>query len=255
MRTLQHTQQSFEIKSKSINNYKINAFSSKEIFLNYIKDEKKILVAMNAEKILKNDTKLKEIVSNNIGYCDGVGAVMALKKYGLDAIKIAGSEFWLDIVKKFNGIKRFYLIGSTAEVIESTVKRLKKDFPNIDIVGYRDGFLKGMDKEILIKELQNQKPDIVFVAQGSPRQEFLMNELIADYPALYMGLGGSFDIYGGDKKRASMLFLKWNLEWLFRLIKEPTRFSRQIALVKFLLLLNSDIDYDSRLGVGSLLRL
>jgi len=227
------------MKNEVINKYKINAFISKQDFLREIVNEKKILVAMNAEKITKNSKELREIVNKNIGYPDGIGAVIALKHKGLESIKIAGSEFWLDIVASFSSIKRFYLIGSTSNVIESTVQRLKKDFPDIDIVGYRDGFFKDGDKEILIQELQDKKPDIIFIAQGSPRQEFLMNELIKEYPALYMGLGGSFDIYGGDKRRAPLLFLRWNLEWFYRLLKEPTRFKRQVALIKFMFLLNS----------------
>lgn len=223
--------------SKLINNYKINAFQSKQDFLNQIKFEKKILVAMNAEKILKKDDRLQTIVNKNIGYPDGIGAVMALKQKGLDAVKIPGSEFWLDIIREFHEEKTFYLCGSTSEVIENTVKKLKQEFPSINIVGYRDGYLKENDKEKLKQSLASLNPDIVFVAQGSPRQEFLMAELLEVHPALYMGLGGSFDIYGGDKKRAPKIFLDFHLEWLYRLLKEPTRISRQLNLIKFLFLL------------------
>ncbi len=219
---------------KIINNYKINAFESKEKFLQEIAETKAILVAMNAEKIIKNDEKLRSIVNNNIGYPDGIGAVLALRHKGVKAIKIAGSEFWLDIIKRFKKEKKFYLIGSTEQVIKSTVKRLKREYPEIQIVGYQNGFLKKGDKERLEQSLQKSKPDIVFVAQGSPRQEFLMNDLMKKYPALYMGLGGSFDIYGGDKKRAPRLFLKLELEWFYRLLKEPTRLGRQLSLVKFI---------------------
>jgi len=217
-----------------INNYKINAFASKDIFLNHIADSKKILVAMNAEKIIKNDEKLKSIVNQNIGYPDGFGAVMALKSRGLDAVKIPGSEFWLDIIKKFKHTKKFYFVGSTDEVICATVKKIQNEHPEIEIVGYQNGFLDDSDKKILEKNLQRLKPDIIFVAQGSPRQELLMDELIKKHPALYMGLGGSFDIYGGSKKRAPILFLKLELEWFYRLLKEPTRIGRQLALFKFL---------------------
>jgi UDP-N-acetyl-D-mannosaminouronate:lipid I N-acetyl-D-mannosaminouronosyltransferase len=223
--------------SKVVNSYKVNAFKSKEDFLNLIKDQKKILIAMNAEKILKEDERLRDIINNNIGYPDGVGAVMALKQKGLDAIKIPGSEFWLDIVSAFHKEKSFYILGTTADVIENTVSKLKEEFPNINIIGYRDGFLKDDDKEKLQATLITLKPDVVFVAQGSPRQEFLMDELIKIHPALYMGLGGSFDIYGGDKKRAPKLFLDFHLEWLYRLFKEPTRVGRQLNLIKFLFLL------------------
>ena len=222
---------------KIINKYKINAFESKEEFLNKLVNEKRILVAMNAEKIVNNNPLLIDIVNRNIGYPDGFGAVLALRQKGIKSIKIAGSEFWLDIVKRFNQTKSFYLVGSTNEVIIGTVKRLKKEYPNINIVGFQNGFLQEGDKEKLIKDLQQKRPNIVFVAQGTPKQELLMNELINEYPALYMGLGGSFDIYGGEKKRAPIFFLKLQLEWFYRLLQEPTRISRQFALMKFLLIL------------------
>ena len=225
---------------KIINNYKINAFVSKSIFLDYIINHKKILVAMNAEKIMKNDDRLRRIANENIAYADGFGAVIALRSKGLKAIKIPGSELWLDIIDRFQKSKKFYLIGSSSLVIEATIVKLKRDYPSIEIVGYQNGFLKKGDKDKLIEQLKATKPDIIFVAQGSPRQEFLMDELIAIYPALYMGLGGSFDIYGGDKKRAPKFFLKLQLEWLYRLFKEPTRFSRQLALLKFVIFIGFD---------------
>ena len=75
---------------------------------------------------------------------------------------------------------------------------------------------------------------MVFVAQGFPRQEILMDELIKEHPALYMGLGGSFDVYTGTKKRAPKIFLKLNLEWLYRLLREPVRAKRQLSILKFL---------------------
>jgi len=224
-----------------IKHYKINAFASKNIFLNEIKNSKKILIAMNAEKIMKNDEKLKRIINNNIGYTDGFGAVLALKAKGMKTIKLPGSELWLDIIKRFEKDKTFYLVGSTNKVIESTVKRLKREYPQIKILGFRDGFLREDDKEKLCEELKRLKPDVVFVAQGSPRQEFLMDELINHHEALYMGLGGSFDIYGGDKKRAPKIFLKLELEWFYRLFKEPTRVGRQFALIKFVIFIGEDL--------------
>jgi len=192
---------------------------------------------MNAEKVLKNDKKLNEIVNNNIGYPDGVGAVMALKQKGLDAIKIPGAEFWLDIVNEFYKNKTFYFVGSTNDVIKKTVEKLKQEYPDINILGYRDGYLKDDDEKKLKDDLLKLKPSIIFIAQGSPRQEYLMDRLYQIYPALYMGLGGSFDVYCGLKKRAPKFFLNYHLEWLYRLIKEPTRIRRQIVLIKFFLLL------------------
>jgi len=225
------------MKNEIIRNYKIHAFESKKDFLNQIKNEKKILVAMNAEKILKDDEHLRDIVNRNIGYADGVGAVMALKKNGLDAVKIPGAEFWLDIIKEFEKEKSFYFVGSSSDVVEKTVLKLQREFLHVNIVDYRDGYLRDGDKEKLIEDLHVKKPDVVFIAQGSPRQEYLMEELIKVHPALYMGLGGSFDVYSGLKKRAPKIFIDLHAEWLYRLLKEPTRISRQVALIKFIVLL------------------
>lgn len=227
------------IEKTRLLNVETYAFPNRAVFLDYLEDKKKILVAINAEKILKDEPKLYNIINENIGYPDGVGAVMALKQKGLDAVKIPGSEFWLDIVGRFHKERSFYLLGSSQDVIDSTVARLQREFPGVNIVGYRNGFLNAEDKESLKTLLQEQKPDIVFVAQGTPRQEYLMDELIKIHPALYMGLGGSFDIYSGTKKRAPKFFLDWNLEWLYRLLKEPTRLGRQLVLVKFLILVKS----------------
>jgi len=220
-----------------INNVEIYSFESVEFFLDYITNEKKVLVAMNAEKILKKDTKLKVIINNNIGYADGVGAVMALKQKGLDAIKIPGSEFWLDIVNRFYKLKSFYIVGSSQKVIDRAIEKLKDDFPAINIVGYRNGYLKDGEKEKLKSDIIEKNPDIVFVAQGTPAQEYLMNDLMDVHKALYMGLGGSFDVYTGYKKRAPKFYLDLHLEWFYRLLKEPTRIGRQYILVKFLFLL------------------
>ena len=224
-----------QIEICPINGKRVFAFKSKKQFLEFINGQKKILVALNAEKLNKKTVKLDEIINNNIGYPDGIGAVLALKRKGVSSVKIAGAEFWLDIIEEYQNEKSIYLMGSTQEVIEKTVSKLKESFPLLKITGFRDGFLKEGDKELVINELKQQRPDVVFVAMGSPRQELLMDELLSHHPALYMGLGGSFDVYMGLKKRAPVLFQKLGLEWLYRLLKEPTRISRQTSLAKFLI--------------------
>lgn len=218
---------------QKINNKKIYAFTSKDQFLNYIQGKKSILIALNAEKLNRSDSELDDLINSNIGYPDGIGAVWALRRRGLDATKIAGAEFWLDIIEKYHHEKSFYLIGASQEVIDITVTKLKVEFPQLDIKGYRNGFLKKEDKDLLLSDFARTKPDIIFVAMGSPKQEFLMAEFMKSYPALYMGLGGSFDVYSGTKKRAPRIFISLGLEWLYRLLKEPTRIGRQLNLVKF----------------------
>ena len=68
---------------------------------------------------------------------------------------------------------------------------------------------------------------------GTPRQEFLMADFFDSYSALYVGLGGSFDIFSGNSRRAPYLFIRLNLEWLYRLISNPSRIYRYINLLHF----------------------
>ena len=163
----------------------------------------------------------------------------ALKKKGLNnAVKIPGCELWLEVIAHYCDKKSFYLVGSKEEVIQQTVSKLKKEFPNIEILGYQNGYFRNEDeKQKLINDIAAQKPDVVFVAMGSPKQELLMQEIQQLYPAIYQGLGGSFDVYVGNVERAPKWWVKNNLEWAYRLVKQPSRIKRQLFLLKFALLL------------------
>lgn len=204
---------------------------------------KGILVAINAEKILHATPQLRDIINRNIGYADGAGCVLGLHHKGkTDAVKLPGCELWLKIVAALapQG-KTFYLVGGRQEVIEETVAKLRTEFPAIRLAGYRNGFVRTpQEREALLADIERVRPDVVFVAQGSPRQELLMEEMQARHAAIYQGLGGSFDVYTGHVHRAPRWWVRHNLEFLYRLLREPKRLRRQIHLVRFLWLLTRD---------------
>ncbi|WP_281612516.1 WecB/TagA/CpsF family glycosyltransferase [Flammeovirga sp. SubArs3] len=217
-----------------INDVKTYAFESRDQLLEIIDKEKKMLVAINAHKILNATDQTRDIINNNIGYADGVGAVMALKQKGLNSIKIPGCEIWLDLIAKYETSKTFYFVGGKDEVINKVIEQLKEDYPQINIVGYRNGYLKEGDEERLLADIEEKKPDVVFVAQGSPRQELLMMKMQEVHKAIYQGLGGSFDVYTGTVERAPEIWVNMKMEWLYRWIKEPQlRTRRNLELFKF----------------------
>lgn len=224
-------------KNVSINGVKIHPFASVKDLIEYVNAHKGILVAINAEKIINATDETRAIINRNIGYCDGVGAVMALKEMGVKNVtKIPGCELWLHIIDhlKDSG-KTFYFVGGKQQVIEETVQKLRQEKKGINIVGFRNGYIQSEEeKQLLINDITKTKPDVVFVAMGSPKQELLMEEMIEHHPAIYQGLGGSFDVYTGHVKRAPEWWVNHSLEWLYRLIKEPSRITRQIHLVSFL---------------------
>lgn len=227
------------MKSRSLNGIQTYAPQSREELMHYAMKHHKIMIAVNAEKILHATDKSRDIINRNLGYPDGVGAVWALRKKGLkNVIKIPGCELWLEIIKQYYKSKTFYLIGSKQEVLERTVLNLKRDYPDIKILNYRNGYIKTEEEELtLIEDVKTHKPDILFVAMGSPKQEVLMEKLHQKHKATYQGLGGSFDVYTGAVKRAPKWWLENDLEWFYRLLKEPSRIRRQIHLTRFIILL------------------
>lgn len=225
----------------TLNGVKVHPFKSFTELLDYVLGRKGILVAINAEKILHATNETRDIINRNIGYCDGIGAVMAVKKHGYkDAVKIPGCELWLKIIASlYMEGKSFYLVGGKQEVIQNTVEKLKKEFLGISIANYRNGYIKTEEeKQNLIADIAEKKPDVVFVAMGSPKQELLMEEMAQQHAAIYQGLGGSFDVYTGNVKRAPKWWVDHNLEFAYRLVKQPSRIKRQIHLIRFLQLVN-----------------
>jgi UDP-N-acetyl-D-mannosaminouronate:lipid I N-acetyl-D-mannosaminouronosyltransferase len=234
------------MESNFLNGVRVFAPTSRQALIDYAFQNRSLLVAVNAEKVLHATDQTRSIINRNIGYPDGLGAVMGLKKKGLrDVVKIPGCELWLDIIRSHYQGKSFYLVGGKEAVISRTVTQLKAEFPGIRILGHRNGYLQGKeDKQALIDDIAAKKPDVVFVAMGSPRQELLMEEMQQRLPAVYQGLGGSFDLYVGITSRVPewwVRYLKW--EGLYRSISDMSNFrrwKRQFIVFRFMfnLLLN-----------------
>lgn len=224
---------------RSLNGVMTYAPKSRESLMQYAFEHQKIMVAVNAEKIQQATDASRALINRNLGYPDGIGAVWALKRKGIKkVVKIPGCELWLDLVKTYYKSKSFYLIGGKQDVIEATVAQLKSEFGGINICNFRNGYIKTEPEVLALKEdIKKLQPDVVFVAMGSPKQEKLMENLQKQHQAVYQGLGGSFDVYTNRLERAPRWWIKNNLEWAFRLFKQPSRIRRQTVYIKFMCLL------------------
>ena len=162
---------------------------------------------------------------------------MALRRMGSESVvKIPGCELWLDIVNKLYNKKTFILIGSTTHVINSTVSILRRRYEKINILKFRNGFFNTNEEyEKSIKDVISLKPDVVFIAMGSPKQESFIMRLMEKHSAIYMGLGGSLDVYCGKIKRTPRIMQLIDLEWLYRWLMEPIkRTKKNLQLLKFI---------------------
>jgi UDP-N-acetyl-D-mannosaminouronate:lipid I N-acetyl-D-mannosaminouronosyltransferase len=199
-------------------------------------------IAINAEKVITcgRDRKVQETIERaTLRYPDGAGVVVAMRLKGVRSSRVAGADLWLELLRQARGQKLgVALIGAQPAVLEATRRRLEAEFPDVDVLVARNGFDGIRDSDALTRELAAAKPALAFVALGSPRQEQLIERFRAVHPTgYYMGLGGSFDIYAGVKKRAPLWMQRRGLEWLFRFLSEPSRAPRETKRLKFLALL------------------
>ncbi|MFM7464559.1 MAG: WecB/TagA/CpsF family glycosyltransferase, partial [Cyanobium sp.] len=129
---------------------------------------------------------------------------------------------------------RVALVGASPPVLEQLCHRLKAEIPNLQLVLAIHGYNDPSAWPELEKRLLSIHPDLVLVALGVPRQELWIQSMPHPLPGLWMGVGGSFDVWAGTKKRAPLWMGKVHLEWLYRLIQEPSRWRRMLALPAFM---------------------
>ncbi|MFL6556091.1 MAG: WecB/TagA/CpsF family glycosyltransferase, partial [Bacillus sp. (in: firmicutes)] len=128
-----------------------------------------------------------------------------------------------------------YLLGGREETNQKAVANIQSNYPQIQIVGRHHGFFD-WEKNTVTAEIKAANPDIVFVALGFPRQEqWIAKNLDQFSSGLFMGVGGSIDVLAGEVQRAPRIWQQMNLEWFYRLISQPSRWRRMLAIPRFLI--------------------
>ncbi|WP_027626905.1 WecB/TagA/CpsF family glycosyltransferase [Clostridium lundense] len=214
----------------------------KRELLNYIKTFNKLhIISGNPEVLsngLNNEKLLKNFKSeNSIIIPDGVGTVIASKIVGNPVKeKLAGIEIMEEIIKlcEREG-KGIYLLGTKEEILNKCAHNLKLKYPKLKILGKHNGFFDLKNCDEIINEINELNPYALFVAMGSPRQEIFISEYMNILnPTVFMGVGGSLDIFSGEMKRAPKWMINIGFEWLYRVSKEPWRIKRLSSIPKFL---------------------
>ena len=206
------------------------------------------LIGVNADKLLqmRDDPEMDTCVRRcEVVNADGASMVMAAKKLG---VGLPGRVAGIDLMWELCALAereghRVYLLGAKAEVVEKTAEVLSERYPNMTIAGYRDGYFKDDEFDAVVAEVEQARPDIVFVGITSPKKERLIErfrELHAK--GAFVGVGGSFDVVSGNIPRAPMWVQRANLEWLFRMMQEPKRLVKRymVGNARFYLLLRKE---------------
>jgi UDP-N-acetyl-D-mannosaminouronate:lipid I N-acetyl-D-mannosaminouronosyltransferase len=198
------------------------------------------LVAINAEKMLavENDAQVRALIeAAEYKYADGISVVRSIrKKYPQAKVeRVAGADLWEVLMARAGkeGTPVF-LVGGKPDVLAQTQEKLRAQW-QVNIVGSQDGYFTADQRQALFERIRDSGAKIVTVAMGSPRQEILMRDCREVYPqALYMGVGGTYDVFTGHVKRAPKVWQRMGLEWLYRLLSQPSRLTRQLKLLRYL---------------------
>ncbi len=195
----------------------------------------------NAEIIMcaQDDAEMMKIL-NNADMCtaDGIGVV-----YGSKILKdpvperVAGFDLVCALLERIsktdNGV---FLFGAKPGVAEIAKEKIEEKYPGLSVVGCRNGYFKTEDEPDIVRQINQSGAKLLLVCLGAPKQEKWISahkhELNVN---LCMGVGGTIDVFAGVAKRAPEIFIKLNLEWAYRIIKNPSRMGRFAALPKFVI--------------------
>lgn len=190
------------------------------------------LITLNPEMVARQswDQEFRQVLQEaELLVPDGIGIVWAARILGK---KIASRISGVDLAEVLfdEGSKqgwRVFLVGGSELVITRACQEIKKRFPLLSIVGFQHGYFK--EEKVVVDMINSQKPDIVLVGMGSPRQELWIARFRGQLEAsVFLGVGGSFDVWSGLKPRAPRLMQEIGLEWLYRVIREPKRLLRVV---------------------------
>lgn len=239
--TLATTAQDSAIAEVKVGPVAVSAFSDMQQLLEFIvKQDGSVFngsaIAINPEKILTamRDPALEQVISaSDLRYADGIGVVKVMRKRLKRNVKrIPGCELWQQLMLRAAEFKvPVFIVGAKASVNQQAAAKLRSQ--QVNLVGAVDGYFK--DEALLIEQIKQSGARIVSVAMGSPKQELLIQRIRAKHPnCFYMGVGGTYDVFTGNVKRAPALWCKLNLEWAYRLVLQPSRIGRQLGLLRYI---------------------
>ncbi len=193
----------------------------------------------NSEIIMAayKDEEFKKVLNRSeLLTADGIGVVYASRilKNPIEE-RAAGYDISCALLERIKGTSyKIFLFGGKPGVAELAKENIEKKYPGVNIAGMRNGYFKAEDEPEIVKEMNESGADIVFVCLGAPKQEKWIDAHRDELtPRVALGVGGSLDVLAGTAMRAPEFYCKHGLEWFYRLMKQPSRAGRMMALPKF----------------------
>lgn len=187
-----------------------------------------LIGVVNAAKLVKmrrNPALEQAVLASDLIYADGMSIVLASKLLGTPLPeRIAGIDLMLGILERANDAGyRVYCLGATEDVSRRAVAAIARRYPNVQIVGRRNGYFDDADEAAIVADIVRSRAQVLFVAISSPKKEEFMARWAHRLDLVMHGVGGSFDVLAGLVRRAPHAWQRYGLEWLYRVLQEPRR--------------------------------
>ncbi|UWG97172.1 WecB/TagA/CpsF family glycosyltransferase [Dehalobacter sp. DCM] len=233
------TENIFSIDILGVRIDQIDEAGSMNIIRHAVENRKRLrVITANPELIYhaEKDEPLRDMINSaDVIVPDGVGVVWAARILGKELKqRVTGIDLAIRILEE--GSKngwRIFLLGSKPGVAQKAATEQSKVFPGV-IFASHHGYFTREEEPALLDKIRDFAPDVLLTGLGAPKQEY-WNQENNDLAPVKMGVGGSLDVLAGEVKRAPQFFQRWGIEWLYRLISEPSRIRRQVVLPLYLM--------------------
>lgn len=194
------------------------------------------VVTLGAEMVMhaQRDAAYRAVVNAaDLVVPDTVGMIWASRRLGMPLPeRVPGIELAERLMDVVDG--SVYFLGAAADIAEHAARAMQSAHPRLRIAGARDGFFTDAESQTVADDIRRSGARLVLVALGFPRQEVFIHEHLSRLgPVVGIGVGGAFDVWAGKAKRAPEALRRLGVEWLYRLVTQPSRIGRQLALPAF----------------------
>lgn len=197
------------------------------------------IATANAEMVMfaQADPELADILRHaDLVVPDGAGVLWAAEQQGENfKERVTGVDLACSLLAKAAARQTpVYLFGGVEGIARQAAENMQKQYPGLHVVGTHSGYFTAAEETAIIQDIRDKGTQILLVALGVPKQEKWIHDHLYELgPCIAMGVGGTLDVLAGKVCRAPKWMQEHRIEWLYRLLKEPTRFKRMLALPKF----------------------
>ncbi|HXX38018.1 MAG TPA: WecB/TagA/CpsF family glycosyltransferase [bacterium] len=202
--------------------------------------EPHLIVTANVEMVMlaRREADVREILCHaSLVVADGVGVVWGSRQLGRPLpARVPGIDLAARLCEEAVRRQwRVYLLGGRPGIAAGAAARLGEWYPGVQLVGTRDGYFAEDEEHQVLRAIRDAAPTLLLAGLGAPRQErWLWRYLDELRVPIAMGIGGALDVWTGRARRAPRVWQTLGLEWCYRLVREPRRFGRQLAIPHFM---------------------